>query len=98
MVAPFKAHWAAHFSNHFDKGKAMTQTARILSAIEYREGDGAALEIREGPVELEITEIDVTISWSDEDTHSATAIPMGDFQRHVTAGRIELDAPEAVQA
>ena len=76
----------------------MTQTARILSAIEYREGDGAALEIREGPVELEITEIDVTISWSDEDTHSSTAIPMGDFQRYVEEGKLELDEPEAAQA
>ena len=76
----------------------MTQTAHILSAIEYREGDGAALEIRKGPVELEITEIDVTLSWTDGETHSATAIPLGDFERYVSEGKIELEDSEEAEA
>ena len=69
----------------------MTQTARIVGAIEYREGDGQAMEIRKGPVEVDITELDVTLSWVEGDAHGATAIPVADFQRYVDEGKIELD-------
>ena len=69
----------------------MTQTARIVGAIEYREGDGQAMEIRKGPVEVDITELDVTLSWVEGDVHGATAIPVADFQRYVDEGKIELD-------
>ncbi|QCB46282.1 hypothetical protein [Hydrogenophaga sp. PAMC20947] len=71
----------------------MTQTARIVGTIEYREGDGQAMEIREGPVEVAITELDVTLSWVEGDTHGSTAIPVADFQRYVDEGKIELDEP-----
>jgi len=76
----------------------MTQTARIVGTIEYREGDGQAMEIREGPVEVDITEIDVTLSWVDGDSHGSTAIPIGDFQRYLNEGKIVLDASGAAQA
>jgi hypothetical protein len=69
----------------------MSQTARIVGTIEYREGDGQAMEIREGPVEVEITEIDVTLSWVDGDSHGSAAVPIGDFQRYLDEGKIVLD-------
>lgn len=76
----------------------MTQTARITSAIEYREGDGTPMEIPEGPVELEVTDLDVTLSWVEGDFHGSTAIPVGDFQRYLDEGKIVLDDPEASEA
>jgi hypothetical protein len=76
----------------------MTQTARIVAAIEYREGDGPTLEIREGPVDVEIMELDVTLSWVDGDVHGAAAIPLTDFQRYLEEGKIVLDEPGAVEA
>ena len=76
----------------------MTQAARITSAIEYREGDGTAMEIPEGPVELEITDLDVTLSWIEGTFHGSTAIPVGDYQRYVNEGKIVLDDTEAPEA
>lgn len=76
----------------------MTQTARIVSAIEYREGDGPPMEIPEGPVALEIADLDVTLSWVDGDFHGSTAIPIGDYQRYLGEGKIELDKPEGTKA
>jgi hypothetical protein len=76
----------------------MTQTARIVVTIEYREGDGPTLEIREGPVEVAIMELDVTLSWVEGDAHGATAIPLADFQRYLEEGKIVLDEPGAVEA
>lgn len=76
----------------------MAQTARILGNVEYREGDGPAVEIREGPVEVAMTEIDVTLSWVDGESHGSAAIPIGDFRRYIQEGRIVLDGPEEVEA
>ncbi|AOW14371.1 hypothetical protein LPB72_03505 [Hydrogenophaga crassostreae] len=73
----------------------MTQTARIVGPLEYREGDGPAIEIREGPVEVAITDLDVTLSWVEGDAHGSAAMPAADFQRYVDEGKIELNEPEA---
>jgi hypothetical protein len=56
------------------------------------------LEIREGPVEVAIMELDVTLSWVEGDAHGATAIPLADFQRYLEEGKIVLDEPGAVEA
>lgn len=69
----------------------MTQTARIVGTFEYREGDGPAIEIREGSVEVAITAIDVTLSWVEGESHGSAAMPISDFQRYLTEGKIELD-------
>jgi hypothetical protein len=76
----------------------MTRTARIVGTFEYREGDGPAIEIREGPVEVAITELDVTLSWVEGDAHGSAAIPVSDFQRYVDEGIIELDEPGEAEA
>ena len=76
----------------------MTQTARIVGSVEYREGDGSTMEIREGPVEVAITELDVTLSWVEGDTHGSAAIPIAEFQRYLDEGKIELDEPEEADA
>ena len=76
----------------------MTQTARVVETIEYREGDGPAMEIREGPVEVSITELDVTLSWVEGDTHGSAAIPTDDFQRFLDEGKLVLDESGAAKA
>jgi hypothetical protein len=71
----------------------MAQTARIVGKVEYRGGDGPPVEIREGPVEVSISETDATLSWVDEEVHGSAAMPIGDFQRYVKDGLIRLDGP-----
>ena len=68
----------------------MNKRARVRGEVYYREGDGAQMPIRPGPVEFIETEQDVTISWIDGKTHSSTAIPASDFQRYVEGGLIEV--------
>lgn len=68
----------------------MTQSAQILGKVEYREGDGPMILIRPGPVEVETTERDAMLSWSDGDTRGAAAIPLNDFKRYVATGAIRL--------
>ena len=68
----------------------MTKRALIKGMVEYREGDGATIAIPEGPIEVEVSEIDVTISWSDGDTHGSTAMPKTDFDMYVDSQAIEV--------
>ena len=72
----------------------MIQTGRIVGLVEYRGGDGPAVEIREGPVEIAMSETDVTLSWTSGDTHGSAALPIGDFRRFVEEGKILLEKPE----
>lgn len=69
----------------------MAQQAHIVGKVEYRSGDGPNVEIRPGPVDATISLNDVTLSWTDEETHGSTAIPLADFKRYVAEGLIQLD-------
>jgi hypothetical protein len=71
-------------------GAAVSKRARIKGKVEYREGDGANILIPPGPCEVEETELDVTISWSDGNTHGSAAIPVSDFKRFVASKAIEI--------
>ncbi len=66
------------------------QTARIVGEVEYRQGDGPKQIIRKGPVEVETTEIDATLSWVDGETHGAAAMPIADFKRYRASGAIVM--------
>lgn len=70
----------------------MAQAAHIVGKVEYREGDGANIVIRTGPVKVETTQLDATLSWAEGDTHGSAAMPVSDFRRHVAEGRILLIA------
>lgn len=76
----------------------MAQTAHIIGKVEYRAGDGPVAEIPEGPVEATITEVDVTLSWLEDEAHGLAAIPLGDFHRFVNEGKIKLDGPEKIES
>ena len=67
-----------------------SRQGRIVGDVSYREGDGADIRIRPGPCEVTVTNLDVTISWTDGDTHGAAALPLAEYTRLVTTGAIEL--------
>ena len=69
----------------------MAQSARIMGRVSYRGGDGPPVEIREGPVEVSITEVDATLSWVEDGVHGSAAMPIEDFRRYVEQGHIRLD-------
>jgi hypothetical protein len=70
----------------------MARNAQITGKVEYREGDGANLVIRPGPVEVNTTPTDATLSWADGETRGSAAMPIGDFHTYVAKGLIDLCA------
>lgn len=66
------------------------QTGFIVGKVEFRPGDGALMRIPKGPVEIETTRLEATLSWVDGETHGAAAMPLTDFKRYVTQGAIAL--------
>lgn len=66
------------------------QTGYIVGKVEFRPGDGALMCIPKGPVEIETTKLEATLSWVEGETHGAAAIPLTDFKRYVTKGAISL--------
>jgi hypothetical protein len=73
----------------------MIRNARITGTVQYREGDGPNITIRPGPCQVDETELDVTISWTDGDSHGSAAIPLTDYRRYVASKAIEFDGMEA---
>jgi hypothetical protein len=63
----------------------------INGKVTYREGDGVDMTIPEGPCEMEITGLDVTLTWIDGETHGATAIPLTDYHQHVMDGSLVVE-------
>jgi len=68
----------------------MTQRAQVTGKVEYREGDGINIAIRPGPVEVQTTATDATLSWIEGETRGSAAMPIGDFRNYVAKGAIEL--------
>lgn len=66
------------------------QTGYIVGKVEFRPGDGALMRIPKGPVEIETTRLEATLSWVEGETHGAAAMPLTDFKRYVTQGAIAL--------
>lgn len=76
----------------------MNQTAHIVGPVAYRSGDGPAVDIREGPVSVALTEIDATLSWEEEGAECAAALPIDVFDRYVQEGHIRLQKTPARNA
>jgi hypothetical protein len=68
----------------------MAQQAQVTGKVEYRQGDGANVAIRPGPVEVQTTPSDATLSWVDGQTRGSAAMPIGDFRTYVAKGLIAL--------
>lgn len=80
---------------HTGKPKApltqATQAAHIVGKVQFREGDGPLMTIRPGPCEVETTELDATLSWTEGDSNLSTAMPVNDFKRYIATGAIRLE-------
>jgi len=70
----------------------MTQTATVVGKVEYRQGDGANAPIRRGPIDVETTQTDATLSWTDGESHANAAIPLADFKRYLADGAIKMNS------
>lgn len=68
----------------------MARNAQIIGRVECREGDGANLFVRPGPVEVNTTPTDATLNWADDETRGSAAMPIEDFHAYVAKGLIEL--------
>ncbi|WP_083441002.1 hypothetical protein [Aquincola tertiaricarbonis] len=67
----------------------MTHTTEVTGEVLYREGDGMPLPVPQGSVEVELTELDATLSWEEGPTRGAAAMPRSEFERFVDAGTIQ---------
>lgn len=70
----------------------MTQRAQITGKVDYRQGDGTNITIRPGPVDVQTTANDATLSWVDGETHGSAAMPLDDYRTHLSQGTIVLRA------
>lgn len=63
----------------------------VKGTVSYREGDGVLIEIPSGPCEVAIGELDVTLSWTEDDVRCSAAIPKSDLDHFVSSGALVLD-------
>jgi len=63
----------------------------VKGTVTYREGDGVLMEIPQGPCEIEIEDLDVTLSWFEDDVHCSTAMPRSDYEQYVASGDLVLE-------
>jgi len=68
----------------------MTQQALIRGEVHFRAGDGVMMPIPDGPVEIEMTEDSVMLSWIEGADAGSTAITRDEFDRYVKEGKIRL--------
>jgi hypothetical protein len=68
----------------------MTQQALVRGEVEFRAGDGMTLPVPDGPVEIEVADDSVTLSWIEGADAGSTAITRDEFDRYVREGKIRL--------
>ena len=69
----------------------MTQHATIHDHVTYRPGDGAPIEIPQGPAEVELAPDSATLSWTEENgAAGVTAIPLTEYNAYVEHKQITL--------
>lgn len=66
----------------------VSRSARIVGAVELRQGDGTVYEAPRGWCKVQITALDATLSWVDHSAHGPAAMPLDDFNRYLLAGAI----------
>jgi hypothetical protein len=73
------------------QGVFMSQQALIRGEVCFREGDGMPMPIPAGPVELDVADDSVTISWdAGNDSRGVTAITRDEYDRYRREGKIRL--------
>jgi glutathione S-transferase len=71
-------------------GGPVTLPAEVVGTVEYREGEGMALELRRGVVRVDVTSMDTVLSWADEKYRAEAAMPFANFSQYVRDGTIRL--------
>jgi hypothetical protein len=66
----------------------MTQHALVRGEVEFRAGDGPMMAVPDGPVEIEVADDSVMLSWQEGADVSTTAITREEFDRYVAEGKI----------
>lgn len=64
---------------------------QVKGNVTYREGDGIMMKIPKGPCEIEVEQLDITLTWSDGDVHGSAAIPKSDYEQYVASGDLVLE-------
>jgi glutathione S-transferase len=75
---------------HLPGGGSTMLSAEVVGPVEYRLGEGTAVEVRRGIVHIEVTLMDSVLSWVDENYRGEAAIPFANFSRYVADGAIRL--------
>lgn len=71
----------------------MSQHAIIRGEVCFRAGDGVMLPVPDGPVDMEVADDSVTLSWTDgEGNAGSAAITRDEYERYVKEGKIKPDA------
>ena len=68
-----------------------TKHGRVVGPLTYREGDGVEMTIPTGPCEIEVTDLDVTLTWVDGENRGATAVPRDEFARYIKSGLLVIE-------
>jgi hypothetical protein len=68
----------------------MSQHALIRGEVQFRVGDGVMLPVPDGPVEIDIADDSVTLSWQEGRAASSTAITRDEFERYAREGKIRV--------
>jgi len=69
----------------------MSQQAIIRGEVNFRVGDGVMMPIPPGPVEIELAQDSVTLSWTVSHTANSTAITRDEYERYLAAGNIRVE-------
>jgi hypothetical protein len=70
----------------------MTQHAIIRGEVCFRAGDGVMMPIPDGPVDIEIADDSVTLSWTEGDSPGSAAITRDEYTRFLKDGLIKVSA------
>lgn len=67
------------------------QRGRIVGTVKYREGDGVDIEIPHGPCDMAVTDLDVTLTWTDDGIRGSAAIPLADYRQYIASGALRIE-------
>lgn len=69
----------------------MPQHAVIRGEVSFRAGDGVLMPVPDGPVDIEVADDSVTLSWTDgEGNAGSAAITRDEFDRYCREGKLRV--------
>jgi hypothetical protein len=69
----------------------MPQHAVIRGEVNFRAGDGVLMPVPDGPVDIDVADDSVTLSWTDgEGNAGSAAITRDEFERYCREGKLRV--------